>query len=188
MTETELTALTDEALRNSALISGYDPPVNGDDEVYAMHRMLIRYVLSCTTGALTNPIVINMALCNDRPEARFRKGIRAGEVDLLPRARYVRWLFAIWWRGVETKLPAMREQPVEVREKYCWDQHDYLTSLEPFASANGRTARIVYYMLTTALKNPVRIIPASKAAAYNENHRSYREKVFAPLMRAHGYI
>ncbi|MEK7509840.1 MAG: hypothetical protein AAB605_03950 [Patescibacteria group bacterium] len=182
-----MTELAEQAALQSALISGFDPRTNGS-EAYDVHRKLMADILGCTTGALTHPLIINMDLCGHRMQPEYRRGIRAAEAEYLPDAKYVRHLLNLWWILVEWQVFKIRNAILEEREKFCWEQHDFLICLEPFADANGRTARIVYYMLATALKVPIHIISAEKAKMYNQHKRRYREENFAPRMRKHGYI
>lgn len=179
--------LADEAALQSALISGFDPRKRYDEK-YDAHRQIIADILNCTTGALTHPIIINMTLCGDREDAKYRPGIRAAEAAYLPDAKYARHLFLCWWFFLQRELPLLQHKSEKEKEDWCWKQHDFLICLEPFKSANGRTARIVFYMLLTVLRLPVRIINAEKAVAYYAHKRDYREKEFAPLMREHGYM
>lgn len=179
--------LAEKAALESALISGYDPRVNGD-EAYRAHRRLMVDILGCTSGALTHPLIINMTLCGHHFEPKYRKGIRAAEAEYLPAARYAPRLLKLWWLKVESDVPTMSKASGTDKERFCWTQHDFLICLEPFADANGRTARIIYYMLATALGVPIHVISADKAKTYNRHKREYRESVFAPRMRAHGLI
>lgn len=179
-------SIAEEAARESALISGFDPQKH--DEQFNLHCRILRDILSCTTGALTHPLIINMDLCGHRERAQYRRGTRAAEAEYLPDARYVRTLLLMWWFGVQRDIVRVMRWDEERQRAWVWDQHDFIISLEPFKSANGRTARAVYYMLITALRLSPHIITAEKATVYYAHKREYREKTFAPLMRAHGYI
>ena len=175
-----------EAALQSALISGFDPRVESDEK-YQMHQSVMEQILACKTGALTHPLIINMTLCEHR-EPKYRRGIRAAEAGFLPDAKYVKRLLFIRWMLVERAVPQMRTENEEDREKFCWEQHDFFLCLEPFIRANSRTARIIYYMLATSLKVPVKVIRAEKAGIYYRNSEEYRKSIFAPDMRARGYI
>lgn len=179
--------IADEAALQSALISGFDPRTYRDEQ-FDLHCRVLRDVLGCKTGALTHPIIINMTLCDHRERVHYRPGKRAAEAKYLPDSKYVRHLFLCWWLKIQRDIVHVRECSEEARHMWAWEQHDFLICLEPFKSANGRTARVVYYMLLTALKLPVHVISAEKAATYYEHKHNFRRKKFAPLMRAHGYI
>lgn len=179
--------LADEAAFQSALISGFNPRTYADAQ-FDLHCRILRDILGCITGALTHPLIINMELCGHRECVRYRLGTRAAEAGYLPDARFARHLFLIWWLKVQRDMARVRMLPEAEQRAWVWDQHDFLICLEPFKSANGRTARAVYYMLLTSLGLTPHVISAEKAKAYYMHKREYREKVFAPLMRAHGYI
>lgn len=176
-----------EAALQSALISGFDP-LRNQDEQFNVHYRVLRDILECVTGALTHPIIINMALSSAPHRVQYRPGKRAAEAEYLPESKYLRALLMYWWFRMQWEIQHVRRLSEEEQRTWVWDQHDFLICLEPFKSANGRTARIVYYMLLTALGLSPNLISAEKAKVYYAHKRKYREEVFAPLMRAHGYI
>lgn len=177
--------IADRATYESALLSGS----RLDGEKFIAHRSVMRDVFQCQTGALTHPIIINMTLCTDR-SVRWRESMRAGDTSMV-RPRHVKWLFEVWWRGVQHDIERRAFETTESLEEYCWKQHDHFLSLSVFDDQNGRTARVIYYMLRKVLKLPFNeesIISSSKARTYNAHKRQYREEVFAPRMRSYGYI
>ena len=188
MEKQQIPILAEEAAIHNARMSGYDPLALENQNRHSMQCGLITDVIGCETGALTNPLIINMALCGDRENVRFRSVIRAAEAAFLPQAKYVRRLFQVWWLTLESSVPQAKKKDREDRVAFCWKQHDFLVCLEPFAHANGSTARIMYYMLATALGLPHQVITSGKATIYFEHQRRYRETEFAPKMRALGYI
>lgn len=183
----QLKQFAEEAALHSALISGFDPRKRSDSQ-FGVHCQILNAVLGCQTGALTHPVIINMELCGHRERVQYRPGKRAAEADFLPDAKYLRALLMCWWFKVQQEIPRIRTVPKEDQRVWVWDQHDFLICLEPFKSANGRTARVVYYMLLTALGLECQLISAQKAKTYYAHKRRFREEVFAPRMRNHGYI
>ncbi len=177
----------ENAALQSVLISGIDPRKN-KDERFGMHCMLLQWILECKTGALIHPIITNMDLCGHRTAPQYRSGTRAAEATLMPNACYVRQLLKCWWFRIQCELPNVRTMDEGRQREWVWRQHDFLICLEPFESANGRTARAVYYMLSTALRHEIHIIGADKAAAYYAHKRDFRLNEFAPRMRERGYI
>jgi len=177
----------EEAALHSALISGFDPRKRIDSQ-FGVHCQILHAVLGCQTGVLTHPVIINMELCGHRERVQYRPGIKATEAEFLPDAKYLRSLLLCWWFKVQRDIARIRELPEVEQRVWVWEEHDFLICLEPFKSANGRVARVVYYMLTTALKLEPHLISAEKAATYNAHKSKYRREVFAPLMRSHGYI
>lgn len=182
----ERLALAERATRNSALLSGAE--TGSESDRFKVHLDLMRSVLGCETGALTHPLIFNMALCDSKMNAEYRTAIRASLRGIVPEARHISAILKWWWKRANKDLPTVRSKPLEQREKYAWEQHDFLMSLEPFAEANDRTARLVYYMFTVAFELPVKIIKAKKAIAYGERQRDYRRDTFIPLMRKKGYL
>lgn len=181
----------DELIRRvaceSALMSGLGIDDEEDSDFHRL-RELSKYVLQCTTGALTHPLILNMRLCGHRDAPRFRSAVRAGESMYMPRGNYVKPLLTTWWEAVEKEVPGLATESLERRDSYAWEQHDFLLCLQPFVDANSRTARLVYYMICKAAGAPIKVIESSKAAAYNAHKREYRENVFAPRLRAQGCI
>lgn len=187
LTKEEVKTLAREATYQSALISGSDIG-NEDTDAFKLHLALMSGVLACQTKVLTHPLIFNMALCGSKESAKYRTSSRATTRLLIPEARFIRALMKVWWLGLPKRVGEIRTEPLEVRERFVWEQHDFLVSLEPFADANARTARLIYYMLLVALDMPIKIIHSDKAAAYSERQRLFRRDVFAPRMRAAGFI
>jgi hypothetical protein len=183
----ERIAMAREAAYQSALISGSDTG-KAESEDFKNHVALMGYVLGSETKRITHPLVFNMALCGSKEHAQYRTSSRATVRTLVPEARFVKPLLKVWWWGIHERVERLKGAAAEVRERFAWEQHDFLVSLEPFADANARTARIEYYMFLVALDVPVKIIRSEKAIAYSERQRVYRRDVFAPRMRAAGYI
>ncbi len=186
-TSAERRALAYDAAYHSALISGSD--VTDSEE--GSFRILIditTFVLGCETGMLTHPLIINMALCGHQDRVHYRKAIRASVRTLVPDAKHIETILKAWWDDVESTVPKLCNAAQDVCERYAWEQHDFLVSLEPFADANGRTARTLYYNLQVSLGATVKIISSEKANAYSARQREYRRDVFAPKMRARGFI
>lgn len=182
----ERLAMAFEAARNSALISG--APSDPENDAFKLHLGLMQSVLGCETKMLSHPVIYNMPLTKAEQVADWRDGIRAAVHGILPEPKHVKKLLAIWWRIVKRDVPKMCDKSPEEREEFVWRQHDFFVSLEPFGEANGRTGRLIYYMLLVALDMPIKIISAEKAKEYGERQREYRRDVFVPLMRERGYL
>lgn len=184
---TERLALAREAARESSLISGQNP--RAEVENFELHAGLMDDVMGCEHGRLTHPLIFNMILCNSRMHTEYRKGIRASVRSIVPEALHVVSILTDWWeKHDEASIEKMLVQPDVDRHVYAWEQHDFLMSLEPFADANGRTARLMYYNLLVALKVPIKVIYSDKAVEYSTNMRRYRETTFVPLMKECGFL
>lgn len=180
-------SITYEAALHSARISGYEP-AGENDVTFSRHLAVIRDVLNCSTGNLTNPLILNMAICGDTHAVQWRHGIRAAAADYIPHYRYVGALLKSWQWTLEGSIRAAALMSEEDRKRYAWHFHDSLVCIEPFARGNGRTARAAYYMLMRRLNIAPQIIRAETAHTYYEHVRRYREERFAPTMRERGYM
>ena len=185
-TVNERLELAMKATRQSALLSGAETDPESDK--FKAHLDLMRSVLGCKTGVLTHPLIFNMALCDSKMNAEYRTAIRASLRGIVPEAAHISAILKWWWKSVNKDVSAIRGQRVEKREKYAWEQHDFLMSHEAFAEANDRTARLVYYMFVVSLGLRVKIIKANKAIAYGERQRDYRRDKFIPLMKKKRYL
>lgn len=100
----------------------------------------------------------------------------------------VQEVFHNWW-NLQTKLVAESDSlPEDLRTNIAWRIHDFLISLEPFADANARTARLVFYDCCIAMNLPVKLITIEKANEYAENQRRFRLSVFMPQMQRDGFL
>lgn len=185
-TREERLALAHEATLNSAIISGAE--TDPEQDSFKIHLDLMKSVFGCNTGALTHPLAFNSPLCGHPHLAKYRTGLRATVGGIIPEAKHVRPLLNVWWRMVRRTTPKKRTCSLEERAEYAWQMHDFFVSLEPFAEANARTGRLVYYMLLNALDLEIKIISAEKAKEYAENQRRYRSEVFTPFMRKRGML
>ena len=176
----ERLALAEEAARHSSLIAGV--------VVDRVHVELMRNIMGCETRNVAHPVIFNSPLCGYPHQARYRTGLRAAALGIIPEAHKVKSIIDPWW---EVQVELIKESdafPADFRERIAWQIHDFFLSLEPFAEANGRTARLLYFQCVIALDLPVKLITVEKAAEYADNQRRYRQNVFTPLMRSQGHL
>jgi len=182
----ERLALAVDATRHSALISGAD--TDPQSESFKVHLDLMRSVLGCEKRILVHPLIFNSPLCGHPHEARYRRGLRASARGVIPDASKVRPILEGWWPLQLQLVAGALEYEPDFRERIAWQIHDFFISLEPFAEANARTARLLFYSCLIALRLPVKLISIEKASEYAENQRRYRQQVFMPLMRSQGHL
>lgn len=185
-TKEERLKLAVSAAEHSARISGAD--TSPKSESFKIHLELMRSVMGCETRVLVHPVIFNSPLCGHPHEARYRTGLRASARGIIPAAPKVRPILDEWWK-IQLKLVAgALEYDEDFRERIAWQIHDFFISLEPFAEANARTARLLFYSCLIALRLPVKLITMEKAAEYAENQRRFRQQVFMPLMLSQGHL
>lgn len=179
-------AFADELALDSARISGYEKNGGGEDEAFGRHQTLMRIVVE-GPGKLINPVILNMELCGD---ARFglRRGMPGGQHGHLPEGRFTRALLKFWWWKVELLAGQFGPDAEEAKDRFCWMMHDLLLSIHPFTRGNGRTARLVFYMLQRAVDIPIRPIRYEKASEYLRHCEIHQTQVFVPMMRQYGFI
>ncbi len=173
---------------DSARISGYEPGEGGDD-ILGMHCALMQIIVN-GPGKLIHPIVLNMELCGDR-SIKLRRGMPAGQHGQLPHGRYTHALLILWWWHTQRMLRAFEESGSHTpatRLRFCRVMHDHLYAIHPFTKANGRTARLVYYMLQRACGLDIHPIRYDDAEAYLAHCEKRTQETFVPAMRKHGYV
>lgn len=186
-----------EAALESSRITGDEPkiivPVEIDgqtiqDEAFERHVVIMEAVLNTYNRRLIHPIILNMNLCNDKAEIRWRTGIPGAMHSLLPDGRYSQWLLLYWWLKAQHRVNELRGAGVAAKEEFAWRMHDFFLCLQPFVRGNGRTARMIRHNLYQVLEVPQKIITNAKAFEYYGHVREYREETFIPMMRRYGYI
>lgn len=185
-TRKERIALADAAAYHSARISGASSDIHS--KAFQIHLELMRSVMGSETRRIVHPAIYNSPLCGHPHEIRYRAGIRASARGIIIESDRVQEVFQNWWK-LQTQLVAESlSLPEDLRANIAWRIHDFLISLEPFADANARTARLVFYDSCIAMNLPVKLITIEKANEYAENQRRFRRTVFMPMMKRDGYL
>lgn len=134
--------------------------------------------------------MLNMELCGER-RIRLRRGMPAGQHGQLPDGKYTHALLTLWWWQTQRMVREFHSSALPTpatRLRFCRVMHDHLYALHPFPKANGRTARLAYYMLQRACRLDIDPIRYAQADAYLAHCMMRTRETFVPAMRAHGYI
>lgn len=185
------------AALESARISGYEPPIivpyevekrTVKDEAFERHVVIMEAVLNPHNRRLIHPVILNMNLCDDKAEIRWRTGIPGAMKGLVPEGRHSKWLLHYWWLKMQHRVTVLQNADSDEKDDFAWRMHDFFLCLQPFARGNGRVARMIRHNTHQVLGVPPKVIPNAKAAEYYGHVREYREQNFIPLMRSHAYI
>lgn len=162
-----------------------------NDELFMRHEQLAE---SCLTwcapkGRMMHPVHINMPLLGHPDFARWRDGVRAGSMDVLPRGKFVKSLINdTWLPFVEEGVNEYATKSELERDILTWALHDFFVAIEPFEKANGRTARLLMQIIRIRLDlKPAPMLPENMVF-HEKRFNTFRGRVFVPMMQEHGYL
>ena len=131
-----------------------------------------------------DPRLINMTLLGHQ-EIEWREGTEWNQIGKVPDAEAVEWLLDVLVDLVDEGLLLLLKANADEKQKvdFCWLVHNELRCIQPFAMANGQTARYMLNHLRRLLGLAILGFDERDAGEYHQHLTEYRESVFLPRLR-----
>lgn len=187
----------EEYARQSELMRGHSPPIlSTDDDNQRLDRKYRRFKThvslaeSCLTShdrGVMDPCIINNELLSNR-ETEWREGRIIAMRVVQPAGKYSEPLTKFWMRLAESGRIQLAGRPEADRIAFAWMMHDLFICIQPFESANERTARLLIQLVRHSLDLPPIMIRAEDSVFHDSRLDFFRWDLFLPLARQYGFL
>jgi len=148
---------------------------------------------SCITSRgrrhdIMHPMIVNMSLCRNRMEPKWRKTTYLGSSTGFPAAKHAERLVRYWRMAVLRGAERLVGTSDESRQIFAWATHDAFISFQPFKDGNERTARMMLQLVRRELELKPVFISRHDMTFHRERIRLFRTGFFAPLMEYYGFM
>lgn len=139
-------------------------------------------------GFIPDPVIINMPLCRNRRNAKWRTSTYLGTRTGFPAPNYAKELVNRWRRTVVLGEQNLRGASVVSRRVFAWAMHDAFICIQPFKDGNERTARLLLQVVRRELELDPVFVSRHDMSLHRERIRLFRQEIFIPLMQRYQYI
>lgn len=188
-----------EFARESEEIRGYSPADLPEHEKdislvrdqairrFKVHVTIAEACLTSYADRMMHPLIINDELHGNQQTA-WREGSVSVMRVIQPSGKHVRALTDFWVALADKGATQVSWRSENDRIAFAWLMHDLFICIEPFKSANERTARLLLQVMRRMLNLPGLFVRKDDMPFHEMRVNLFRMNIFMPEMRRLGYL